>query len=90
MSLPTDLNMRKKVASAIKESVAFMKEVDVLKEDIKNVADIVVEETGVTKAEFSAWTKAAYDASKIQEQVEKLQTSLSEVEILNSAGLGVS
>ena len=90
MSLPNDPNMRKKIAAAIKESVTFMKEVDVLREDIKNVAEIVTEETGVTKAEFNAWTKAAYDAAKVEEQVEKLQTSLNEVEILTSAGLGVN
>lgn len=90
MSLPQDLNMRKKIAAAIKESVAFLKEIDTLKEDVKNVADIVVEETGVTKAEFNAWTKAAYDAAKVEEQVEKLQTSLNEIEILTNAGLGVN
>jgi len=90
MSLPQDLNMRKKVAAAIKESVAFMREVDTLKEDIKNVAEIVVEETGITKSEFSAWVKVAYDASKVQEQIDKLETSLSEIEILTNSGMEVN
>ena len=83
MALPTDLKVRAVVLKRVKEAAQFLREVDVLKEDIKELSSATKEEYDITPKEFGGWVKAEYNAQKLQEQIDALQTTLAEHEILS-------
>ena len=83
MALPTDLKVRAVVLKRVKEAAQFLREVDVLKEDIRELSSATKEEYDITPKEFGRWVKAEYNAQKLQEQIEALQTTLAEHEILS-------
>lgn len=82
MSLPSDKEARKVVLDRVTKCVNLLKEVDTLKEDVKTYADEISDRYGMSKGDFNSLVKTAYDEAKINEQIEKLQTGLSEWEIL--------
>ncbi len=82
MALPQTKEAREKVLKRINEAVQFRREMDGLKEDTKALAEACKEEYDLSPKEFNALVKAAYDRAKVEEQIESLQTSLSELEIL--------
>ena len=61
----------------------FHREVETLREDIKNNAEIAIEEYPLTKKEYNALVKAALDKAKLEDQVEELSTTISNFEILS-------
>jgi hypothetical protein len=82
MSLPSSKEAREIVLKRINESVQLKREQDGIKEDLKALAEACKEQYDMKPAEFNALVKAAYDKAKVEEQIESLQTSLSELEIL--------
>ncbi len=82
MALPSNTQQRDTILKRVKEAVSYLKEMDVLKEDIKQLSAACAEEFEYPAKEFSALVKAEYDAAKVMDQIEKLQTSLAELEIL--------
>lgn len=82
MALPSDPKVREIVRKRVVEAAQFLREVDVLKEDIKQLSSATKEEYDIPAKEFNGWVKAEYDAAKLADQIETLQTALSEHEIL--------
>lgn len=80
--LPQTKEAREIVLKRINESVQLKREQDGIKEDLKALAEACKEQYDMKPAEFNALVKAAYDKAKVEEQIESLQTSLSELEIL--------
>lgn len=81
--LPKQPELREKLFKLIEETVQFHREVETLREDIKNNADIAIEEYPLTKKEYNALVKAALDKAKLEDQVEELSTTISNFEILS-------
>jgi hypothetical protein len=84
MALPSDLKVRDIVRKRVIEAAQFLREMDVLKEDIKELSSATKEEYEISPKEFNGWVKAEYNAQKIQDQIETLQTALAEHEILTT------
>ena len=84
MALPSDLKVRDIVRKRVIEAAQFLREMDVLKEDIKELSSATKEEYDISPKEFNGWVKAEYNAQKIQDQIETLQTALAEHEILTT------
>jgi hypothetical protein len=82
MALPQTKEAREIVLKRVTEAVQLKREQDGLKEDLKALAEACKEQFDMKPAEFNALVKAAYDKAKVEEQIESLQTSLSELEIL--------
>ena len=85
MALPSDPKVREIIRKRIIEAAQFLREVDVLKEDIKQLSSATKEEYDIPAKEFKGWVEAEYDAAKLADQIETLQTALSEHEILTGA-----
>lgn len=81
--LPKQPELREKLFKLIEETVQFHHEVETLREDIKNNAEIAIEEYPLTKKEYNALVKAALDKAKLENQVEELSTTISNFEILS-------
>ncbi len=82
MALPSDQKVREVVRKRVVEAAQYLREVDVLKEDIKQLSAATKEEYDIPPKEFNNWVKAEYNAQKLQDQIETLQTALAEHEIL--------
>lgn len=82
MSLPSSKEAREIVLKRINESVQLKREQDGIKEDLKALAEACKDQYDMKPAYFNSLVKAAYDKAKVEEQIESLQTSLSELEIL--------
>ncbi len=82
MALPQTNEARQIVLKRINEAVQLKREQDGIKEDLKALAEACKDQYDMKPAEFNALVKAAYDKAKVEEQIESLQTSLSELEIL--------
>lgn len=80
--LPQTPESRNKLLKYINQSVGILKEIDVLREDAKNVGDLVKEELQVSAKDYGALVKVAYDQSKVEEEIETRQTAISNVSIL--------
>lgn len=74
---------REKLNKLIQESVQFHREVETLKEDIKNNGDIASEEFDITKKTFNQLVKAALDKAKLLDQIEELETTIANFEIIS-------
>lgn len=81
--LPKQPELREKLFKLIEETVQFHREVETLREDIKNNAEIAIEEYPLTKKEYNALVKAALDKAKLEDQVEELSTTINNFEILS-------
>lgn len=82
MALPSDPKVREVVRKRVVEAAQYLREVDTLKEDIKQLSAATKEEYDIAPKEFNNWVKAEYNAQKLQDQIETLQTALAEHEIL--------
>jgi flagellar biosynthesis chaperone FliJ len=82
MALPTDPKVREVVRKRVVEAAQYLREVDTLKEDIKHLSAATKEEYEIAPKEFNNWVKAEYNAQKLQDQIETLQTALAEHQIL--------
>lgn len=81
--IPADIEKRAKYNRYVEQAVQLMREQDTLKEDLKNVKEIVSEELGKDQASsFSGHVKARYDEQKVSDQADKLQESIEEHRIL--------
>lgn len=82
MSLPQDLEKRKKIAEAVERAYNLKNEIDMLESDIKDIGDTLKEETDFAPKEFNKLVASRYEGAKL---LEKAQTKVSEVEDANSA-----
>ena len=82
MALPSDPKVREVVRKRVVEAAQYLREVDTLKEDIKQLSAATKEEYDIAPKEFNNWVKAEYNAQKLQDQIETLQTALAEHQIL--------
>jgi DNA-binding transcriptional regulator GbsR (MarR family) len=82
MALPSNPEFRTKILKRVEEAVQFLREIDTLKEDVKELSSACKEEFEYPAKEFNALLKAAYDEAKVLDTIETLQTSLSELDIL--------
>lgn len=82
MALPSDVKVREIVRKRVVEAAQFLREIDILKEDIKQLKDATKEEYDIPPKEMAGWIKAEYDKNKLEAQLEDIQTSLAEHEIL--------
>lgn len=85
MALPSDPKVREIVRKRVVEAAQFLREVDVLKEDIKELSSATKEEYDISPKEFSGWVKAEYNKNKLEEEIEVRQTALAEHEILTNS-----
>lgn len=81
--LPSDPSARTVVNKRVQESVALLNEIECIKEDLKAIAEACKEDYDMATADFNNIVKAAYNREKVEQQVEKLQTSLAEADILS-------
>lgn len=84
MALPKTKEHRIKLLSYINEAVEYLKEQDTLKEDVDNVKDIIREEFDIPKAEINLMIQAAYDVTKLVNDIEKRATAISNLEIIQN------
>ena len=83
MALPSDPSARTVVNKRVQESVALLNEIEGIKEDLKAITESCKEDYDMAPADFNNTVKAAYNRDKVEQQVEKLQTSLAEADILS-------
>ena len=83
MALPSDPSARTVVNKRVLECVQLLNEMDGIKEDIKALGEACKEDYDMSPADFNNIVKVAYNREKVEQQVEKLQTSLAEAEILS-------
>lgn len=83
MALPSDPKVRDIIRKRVKEAAQFLREMDILKEDIKQIKDACKEEYDIPPKEMGGWIKAEYDKNKLESQLEDIQTTLAEHDILN-------
>lgn len=84
MALPKTKEHRIKLLSYINEAVGFLNEMDTLKEDVDNVKNIIKEEFDIPKSDVSLMIQAAYDVSKLENDIEKRQTAIANLEIISN------
>lgn len=83
MALPSDTQARTVINKRVQEAVQFLNEIEGIKEDLKALGEACKEDYDMSPADFNSLVKATYQREKIEQQVEKLQTSLAEAEILS-------
>lgn len=77
MFIPETKDQQLALNNLINECVQFNREIETLKEDTKNNAEIANETIGISKKDFNSLLKVAIDEAKIQDQIETLQDSIS-------------
>lgn len=82
MFIPKEPSKRELFLKSINTCVGYLREIDTLKEDIKQEKDAMVEMFGCTAADFNNVVKVVYDKNKVEDQVEKLSLSIANAEIL--------
>lgn len=81
--IPEVPEQRARFNSQVEEAVGYLQEIDTLKEDIKNVYEVIKEEfDSEFLKSFKAIVKARYDATKLQKMIEEAELALAEDEIL--------
>jgi short-subunit dehydrogenase len=81
--IPNDIEKRQKLSRYADDVVTYMKEIDVLKEDIKNAGEIVKEEFDKdTLKSFKGIVRARYNSAKLQDLIESAETALAENNVL--------
>jgi len=81
--LPSDPSARTVVNKRVQESVALLNEIEGIKEDLKAITESCKDDYKMPTADFTNIVNAAYNREKVEQQVEKLQTSLAEADILS-------
>ncbi|QDP64692.1 MAG: hypothetical protein GOVbin2917_7 [Prokaryotic dsDNA virus sp.] len=82
MFIPKDPQKKELFLKSVNTCVGYLREIDTLKEDIKQEKDAMVEMFGCTAADFNNVVKVVYDKNKVEDQVEKLSISIANAEIL--------
>lgn len=82
MFIPREPQKRELFLKSVNTCVNYLREIDTLKEDIKQEKDAMVEMFGCTSADFNNVVKVVYDKNKVEDQVEKLSLSIANAEIL--------
>lgn len=84
MPLPSDSQARTVVSKRVQESVQLLNEIEGIKEDLKALAESCKEDYDMSPTDFNNIVKATYQREKVEQQVERLQTSLAEADIINN------
>tara|TARA_Y100000593_G_C4100520_1_gene233025 strand:+ start:265 stop:531 length:267 start_codon:yes stop_codon:yes gene_type:complete len=84
MNLPQEKQAREFILDRTNKCVTLLNEVDTLKEDIASYVEEVSDKYDMKKSVVNKLIKTAYDAAKVEVQIEELQTSLSDWDILQN------
>ena len=82
--LPQDPEKRKKMYTYLQEAFGYHKDMEDLKADIDNCADISAEELGVKKVDFKNILKAMIDEDKFKKEIAHKEEVLASKEILEN------
>lgn len=82
MFIPKEVEKKAMFLKSVNQCANYLREIDTLKEDIKQEKDAMVEMFGCTAADFNNVVKVVYDKNKVEDQVEKLSLSIANAEIL--------
>ena len=82
MSLPNDLDTRKKIAAAVERAYNLKNEIDVLESDIVDIGATLKDEIDFPTKEFNKLVASRYEGAKL---LEKAQGKVSEVEDANAS-----
>jgi hypothetical protein len=81
--IPESIPHRQKLNDYTNQAAQLLHEMEVLKEDLKNVKSLVKEELGKDVAKtFPSLVKARFQANKLHEVIEKAELALAENDIL--------
>lgn len=81
--LPSDLQARTVITKRVQEAVQLLNEIEGIKEDLKALGEACKEDYDMSPSDFNNLVKATYQRDKVEQQVEKLTTSLAEADILS-------
>jgi uncharacterized protein (DUF1810 family) len=81
--LPSDPQARTVINKRVLECVKLLNEIEGIKEDVKALGVACKDDYKMPTSDFTNIVNAAYNREKVEQQVEKLQTSLAEADILS-------
>lgn len=81
--LPSDTQARTVINKRVQEAVQLLNEIEGIKEDLKALGEACKEDYDMPPSDFNNLVKATYQRDKVEQQVEKLTTSLAEADILS-------
>ena len=86
--LPESIEKRAKLNKYIDQAVQLKREEDTLKEDFKEIKDMVSQEISKDAAkDFTKLVQVRYDKQKAEKNLEKIQTSIANDEILRGGNV---
>jgi hypothetical protein len=87
MSLPQDIEKRKRIAADIERGVNLLNEIDVLLSDVDDIGNTLQDEDVVKAKVFKDLLKARYEGQKLldkaKQKVSEVEDNLANVEILS-------
>lgn len=86
--LPESIEKRAKLNKYIDQAVQLKREEDTLKEDFKEIKDMVSQEISKDAAkDFTKLVQVRYDKQKVEKNLEEIQTSIANDEILRGGNV---
>lgn len=87
MSLPQDIEKRKRIAADIERGVNILNEVDMLLSDVEDLASTLQDEDVIKAKAFKDLLKARYEGQKLldkaKQKLSEVEDNLTSVEILS-------
>ncbi len=86
-TLPPSIEDRKLLSSLIDEAVDYLQEIEVAKQRLKGVVEVATDSEGKLNLEakyVNSLIKAKFDTLKVAAKAEELQSSVDDIEVLNS------
>lgn len=86
-TLPPSIEDRKLLSSLIDEAVDYLQEIEVAKQRLKGVVEVATDSEGKLNLEakyVNSLIKAKFDTLKVATKAEELQSSVDDIEVLNS------
>ncbi len=87
MSLPQDIEKRKRIAADIERGVNLLNEIDMLLSDVDDIANTLQDDDIVKAKVFKDLLKARYEGQKLldkaKQKVSEVEDNLANVEILS-------
>lgn len=87
MSLPSELEKRKRIAADIERGINLLNEIDMLESSIEDLANTLQDEDVCKAKYFNGLLKARYEGQKLldkaKQKVNEVELTLAEVDILS-------
>jgi len=68
--------MNNQLFALIDESVSFLTQIDDLKADVKNNAEVAHETHGISKKDFNKHVQVAYDRAKLEQKKSEIEEAI--------------